>query len=845
MFRNVRIGLRLVVGFFLIFLLLISLTIFAINQMGLLSNQTVLIYNHPLTVSNAVLRINTHIIKIHRSMKDIVLVNDIESIEQHIGIVDLEEQQVFKDFEIINGRFLGDKELYDKALEVFTLWKPIRDRVIALIHKGRIKEAADITLGPGAQHVIKIERAMEKLGNFAQEKAREFLQTTEVTTSNTFNTMYFLVGISILISIYLAISITKSLTAPIRTLREATEKIGRGELDTVIDINSKDEFGYLAGSFNKMTADLNKITTSRDKLNMEIEERKKVETELIESEELHRITLSNISDAVFITDNDGTFTFICPNVNFIFGYSLKEVQAMSNISKLLGDDLFSHDELISLSEIANIERTIADKSGSQHAMLINVKHVSIKGGTVLYTCHDITERKQDQEEQTRLRLRLEALWEIGQIIDADQQVICDNVLSYLVTLTKSQYGFYGFLIKDESVMRIHSWSKEAMKDCGIHNKPIDFPIEKSGVWGNAIRERHNLIINDMKKDYPFKIGLPEGHVGINRLMVVPVFRDNHIIAVGAVANKKDDYTEMDADVIDKFMHSAHIIQDKKKAEEELKKHRDHLKEMVEDQTKELKKTYMQLNDEITEKLNYQAEAFRTAELAAVGELAAGVAHEINNPINGIINFAQILSSKSEPESKDREIADTIMKEGDRIADIVASLLSFARANKEDTSVVQACEIVSETIVLLDAQLKKDGIELKSDIPEDLTLMVNSQQIMQVFLNIINNARYAINEKYPDYNANKIITIKGESTVIDNKTIVRLTFLDNGKGIPYDILNKIINPFFTTKPANQGTGLGLSISHGIINDHGGTLQIDSVYGEFTKVIIDLPANIIPA
>jgi signal transduction histidine kinase len=128
------------------------------------------------------------------------------------------------------------------------------------------------------------------------------------------------------------------------------------------------------------------------------------------------------------------------------------------------------------------------------------------------------------------------------------------------------------------------------------------------------------------------------------------------------------------------------------------------------------------------------------------------------------------------------------------------------------------------------------------MPTDLPLLnANFQQLEQVLLNILNNARHAINEKYPDRNVNKSINMTGESTVIDSKTIVRLTVSDNGVGIPYDILHKIMNPFFTTKPANQGTGLGLSISHGIIHDHGGTIQIDSVYGEFTNVIIDLPAK----
>jgi len=122
-------------------------------------------------------------------------------------------------------------------------------------------------------------------------------------------------------------------------------------------------------------------------------EYKHAEEELRESEELHRITLGNISDAVFITDDNGAFTFICPNVDVIFGYSFEEAQAFENISRLLGDGLFSHDELRNLGEIRNIEWEVTDKSRKAHHLLINVKHVSVKGGTVLYSCRDITERK--------------------------------------------------------------------------------------------------------------------------------------------------------------------------------------------------------------------------------------------------------------------------------------------------------------------------------------------------------------------------------------------------------------------------------------------------------------------
>ena len=118
---------------------------------------------------------------------------------------------------------------------------------------------------------------------------------------------------------------------------------------------------------------------------------------LRESEEFHRITLNSISDAVFLTDDKGEFTFICGNVEIIFGYSEQEIQKFNNISKILGDEIFDINELDALGEIENIEKEITDKDGRAHSLLVNVKRVSIKGGTTLITCRDITERKRAEE----------------------------------------------------------------------------------------------------------------------------------------------------------------------------------------------------------------------------------------------------------------------------------------------------------------------------------------------------------------------------------------------------------------------------------------------------------------
>jgi len=246
--------------------------------------------------------------------------------------------------------------------------------------------------------------------------------------------------------------------------------------------------------------------------------------------------------------------------------------------------------------------------------------------------------------------------------------------------------------------------------------------------------------------------------------------------------------------------------------------------------------------DITEKKQLRAEAVRSGQLASIGELAAGVAHEINNPVNGIINCAQLLIDESEEGCEQAEIFQRIIKAGGRIAMIVRNLLSFARDTEDEPQLVTLKSLLSDCLDLTETQIRKEGIDLKVDIPDKIPeIRVRSHHIQQVFLNILSNARYALGKGAAIVRKNKTIEIKGQLIDSNTRQYVRLSFFDNGTGIPADIMNRICDPFFSSKPSGEGTGLGLSISHSIIKDHGGRLNFDSVEGAYTNVIIDLPVQ----
>ena len=248
-----------------------------------------------------------------------------------------------------------------------------------------------------------------------------------------------------------------------------------------------------------------------------------------------------------------------------------------------------------------------------------------------------------------------------------------------------------------------------------------------------------------------------------------------------------------------------------------------------------------LVSDITEKMAMQAEAMQAGHMASLGELAAGVAHEINNPITGIINYGQILINECRPESMEKDIGERIVKEGERIGRIVKTLLAYARDGREEKKPTHVPAILEESIILIQAQIRKEGIDLKIDLPDDLPEVdANLQQIQQGFINIINNARYALNEKYPGRHENKRFEITGRKVTISDRPYVRIVFHDQGVGISANELSVLTKPFFSTKPFGKGTGLGLNITQKIITDHGGQLSFESAKGEFTRVIVDLPA-----
>ncbi len=249
---------------------------------------------------------------------------------------------------------------------------------------------------------------------------------------------------------------------------------------------------------------------------------------------------------------------------------------------------------------------------------------------------------------------------------------------------------------------------------------------------------------------------------------------------------------------------------------------------------------IEIAQDITASLLQQTQAARAGQLAALGELAAGVAHEINNPINGVINYAQLILNKAAADSREQELSQRIINESERIATIIRELLYFAREESHEVDCITVMHAINEALALIQHQLYKDGIDLQLEFLDDLPMVQSSShQIPRLFLNLITNARHALNEKYPADDPNKVLLVRGQTMQKEQGQFVQVSVKDYGVGIPEELLSRVMNPFVTTKTSAEGTGLGLSISHEIVQKHGGTLSIDSVHNEYTEVIVELP------
>jgi two-component system NtrC family sensor kinase len=251
---------------------------------------------------------------------------------------------------------------------------------------------------------------------------------------------------------------------------------------------------------------------------------------------------------------------------------------------------------------------------------------------------------------------------------------------------------------------------------------------------------------------------------------------------------------------------------------------------VDDDTDHEEEVLLVLND-VTEQKQQQERLQGHSRLASVGELAAGVAHEINNPLAAVLGLSELIQMENASASV-TEDARKIQEAAERAAKIVQNLLSFARKQEAAKGYLQIASVVDRAIELKSHDFRLNNINVTTRHSDQVPLtMIDELQMIQVVLNILNNASQAIMENQ------RSGEITATTQLLDGK--IRISITDDGPGIAPEILQNIFDPFFTTKQVGQGTGLGLSICYGIVREHGGELWVESKPGEGATFHIELP------
>ncbi len=250
---------------------------------------------------------------------------------------------------------------------------------------------------------------------------------------------------------------------------------------------------------------------------------------------------------------------------------------------------------------------------------------------------------------------------------------------------------------------------------------------------------------------------------------------------------------------------------------------------LEDKASRLEEAYARLEEA-------QKQLVQTEKLAAIGQLAAGVAHELNNPLTGILGFAQLLLQEEGLTSQQREDLESIYKQSQRCRTIIQNLLQFSHRKDPRMEPIDLSPLIDDTLRLVQYDFKTSGVDIQVKIPKNLPkILADPNQLQQVFLNLLTNARQATDQK-KGARIHVLVEAKEGALVV--------VFRDNGIGISPENVGKIFDPFFTTKPVGKGTGLGLSITYGIIQQHKGTIRAESELGQGTSFIITLPVVEIP-
>jgi signal transduction histidine kinase/CheY-like chemotaxis protein len=442
---------------------------------------------------------------------------------------------------------------------------------------------------------------------------------------------------------------------------------------------------------------------------------------------------------------------------------------------------------------------------------LDLSFVPISANTVMAVGEDITERKKAEEVLLLNEERLNALLALHEKNDLDEEELRKIALEEAVRLTNSREGFLHLLQEDGRVLRSISYVKGTPKACSSDMEKGCHTLQKAEDWADCIRTKEPVVINDYGgPDDGEKF--PEGHVPVFRHMTVPVLENGDVVAVVGVGNKNEPYDDSDVWQLRLFTGSVwEIFKQKRLAREK---------------------------EELEQRLS------RERRMESIGAFAGGVAHEFNNVLGIVVGNVELALEDIDERDPLKKYLDEIFQASMRASGVVKQILRFIQMVPSEKYPVNIASVVRDTLKLMRATIPKTVEIRRAFFCEFETVLANINEVGQVLINLCANSVHAMKEK------GGTLEVRLESASLDDSEAseyenlkageyVKLSVTDDGCGIDPKNLDRIFEPYFTTKEVDEGLGMGLAVVYGIAKNLGGAVKAQNCSDKGTCVEVFFP------